>query len=218
MSPQPPVSPGACSSTASTERSCMLPESPASSGGSHEQPDSELAVTREPASSSTSQPKRKVIEKMPLPKFVIGGYLARNLLPASVLPRQLNPVYLEYDHVDDIPLAWYGIEWNGTVLVNYAKKYGWAVLSQQSKLGAYDIVPTWDRLRRHYYAKHGILMRIQDVWGEDMDQIEKIVSFYNNREMPGWTKEQRYVVFDTLTEMGYKPGEAAWFLDGREHL
>ncbi len=146
------------------------------------------------------------------------GYLARNLLPASVLPRQLNPVYLEYDHIDDIPLAWYGVEWNGTVLVNYAQKYGWAVLCQQSKLGAYDIVPTWDRLRRHYYAKHGILMCMQDVWGEDMDQIEKIVSFYNNREMPSWTKEQRYVVFDTLTEMGYKPGEAAWFLDGREHV
>ncbi|KAI0699193.1 hypothetical protein C8T65DRAFT_742668 [Cerioporus squamosus] len=128
------------------------------------------------------------------------GYAARNMLPAFILPRPLNPV------------------WHGKVLLEYAKKQGWAVLSKKSKLGAYDIVPTWDRLRRHYYAKHRIALNVQDVWGEDADGIEKIVSFYNNREMPGLTVEQRYAVFDTLTEMSYEPGEAMCSEPGPDQL
>ncbi|KAI0688431.1 hypothetical protein C8T65DRAFT_746597 [Cerioporus squamosus] len=148
--------------------------------------------------------RKRKIEKMPLMKFVIGGYAARNMLPASILPRPLNPVYVECDRDDpqDIPLAWYGIVWHGEVLLEYAKKQGWAVLSKKSKLGAYDIVPTWDRLRRHYYAKHRIALNVQDVWGEDADGIEKI----------------RYAVFDTLTEMGYEPGEAMCSEPGPDQL
>ncbi|RDX41025.1 hypothetical protein OH76DRAFT_1561832 [Lentinus brumalis] len=162
--------------------------------------------------------KRRKIQKMPLMKFVPGGYAARNILPASILPRALNPVYVECEDTRDIPLTWYGILWNSKVLLDYAVKQGWAVRSKLSQLGAYDIVPTWDRLKRHYYAKHGIAIRVRDVWAEQHDRVTKIVTFYHNREMPAWTKKQRFVVFDTLTEMGYMPGEAQWYLDAGEDL
>ncbi|RPD55680.1 hypothetical protein L226DRAFT_563559 [Lentinus tigrinus ALCF2SS1-7] len=144
------------------------------------------------------------------------------MLPAQVLPRPLNPVYIECDDVRDIPTAWYGIPWNKQALIKYAAKRGWAVPFTKSDNpayvvpGSYDIVLTWPRLTRHYYAKHGIAMRLRDVWDEP--RIGKVITFYNNREMPNLTKKQRYTVFDTLEEMGYKPGEALWYLDEMETL
>ena len=44
---------------------------------------------------------------------------------------------------------------------------------------------TWDQLRRHYHVKHRITMRLQDVSAGNVNEVTKIISVYNNREMPG---------------------------------
>ncbi|RPD69089.1 hypothetical protein L226DRAFT_306472 [Lentinus tigrinus ALCF2SS1-7] len=139
--------------------------SPAPSGGA------DVADVAIPPERSSPTKQRREIVKMPLMKFKLGGTLARDMLPAIVLPRPLNPVYVECNDVRDIPTAWYGIPWDKEALIKYAAKRGWAVLFNKSKdpadavPGVYDIVRTWSRLSRRYYARHGIAMRIRDVWG-----------------------------------------------------
>ncbi|KAI0707482.1 hypothetical protein C8T65DRAFT_651115 [Cerioporus squamosus] len=172
---------------------------------------SECSPSSDGASSSKS--KRVVrTQKIPYTAFEIGGHTVRNMLPTLILPRCLNPNWVDCDE-DDLPLVWFGAPYDEKKVIGFAIANGFGD-KRDPEDEIYDARWTWLNLVDQYYNKYGIYLSMQEVWGYNL----LILAFHTNRDMRLITKAQRRRIIATYRAMGYKDEDMQWYLDIEEEV
>ncbi|KAI1787563.1 hypothetical protein LXA43DRAFT_951054 [Ganoderma leucocontextum] len=152
--------------------------------------------------------------KEPMKEFVWGGGLIRKTLPRRVIPRWLDPLYVDVDDPTKLPLCWFGVPFLRKLVYNYAESIGLASYYTRevlcSKPGDLDTFQTWANLEVWFQKESGLKLDLNLVWGEPTP----ILTFWSNHEILHIAKEQWGLVCDLLDDIGYgEEYELMWYLD-----
>ncbi|TFK86239.1 hypothetical protein K466DRAFT_158744 [Polyporus arcularius HHB13444] len=163
-------------------------------------------------SSNDNIPPAYMFQKIPWTAFEIGEWTVRNMLPALIIPRCLNPNWVDCDE-NDLPLVWFGAPYDEKKVIGFAIANGFGD-KRDPEDEIYDARWTWLNLVEQYYKKYGIYLCMQEVWGYNL----LILAFHTNRDMRLITKAQRRRIISTYRAMGYKDEEMQWYLDIEEEV
>ncbi|RDX50307.1 hypothetical protein OH76DRAFT_1402766 [Lentinus brumalis] len=169
-------------------------------------PSPSASSSQAPASASAGPSKAKY--PMPLPDFVYGGDRLRKMFPTRSLPAELNPLCVDCDDLDDLPLVWFGVLYDQYKLFGYARRRGWAV-KQRPDDEEYDMLLTFENLVYKYCEKYGLVIQTREVWGT----AKLLITLYSNRDIADYTTRHRDRARKTFKAMGYAEDEPQWYLD-----
>ena len=139
------------------------------------------------------------------------GTAVREMLPARILPRGLNPHWVDCD-VKELPMIWYGAPYDEKKVIPFAIRNGFGD-KRDPEDEIYDAAWTWVNLVDQFHKRFGVYMCLQEVWGL-RDRL--LLAFHANRDMRIITWRQRKLIQNTYRAMGYKDEEMQWWLDRDE--
>ncbi|KAM5534939.1 hypothetical protein V8D89_011399 [Ganoderma adspersum] len=154
--------------------------------------------------------------KLPLRDFIWGERVVRNALPHHTIPPWLDPLDVDIDDPQKLPLCWYGVPFYSSMVFAYAERIRLGVYMKRSHLGLkpgdLDAFKTWPKLVKWFQDQSGLTMYLHPVWG----QPTSILTFFSNHEIPRVTEEMWEFIGMLLDEIGYpRECELKWYLDRR---
>ena len=149
-----------------------------------------------------------------LPDTRMKGDLIRKTLPASTLPRWLDPYHVDVADPTGLPLCWYGVPFVRKLIYPYTERIGLASYYTKqvlrAKPGDLDTFQTWANLDVWFQKESGLKLDLNLVWGHPTP----ILTFFSNHEAASVTKEQLDLISDLLDDMDYGDEyQLMWYLD-----
>ncbi len=192
---------------------------------------------RSPQTLQPTPEKRALIRKEPMKDFVWGvsrtcflvhclvltghmamkGDLIRKTLPILVLPRWLDPLWVDINDPTQLPLCWYGVPFVPKLIYAYAERVGLASYYTVEVLrcmpGDLDPFRTWGNLQDWFEKESGLKLDLNFVWGEDGEH-DTVLTFWSNHELDNMTTKMWDLACDLLDHMDYgEEYEMMWYLD-----
>ena len=143
------------------------------------------------------------------------GNAIKSLFPARRLPPQLNPICVDCDDLEELPLVWWGAVYDEDKVFGWAMRRGWAV-KEHAEDDEYDMLFTWRNMVHKIYEKYGMLIRTRDVFGIPGEKL--LLTFYANRDIGRFNVKHRNAAHKMFKAMGYAEDEQKWYLDYMEDV